>query len=327
MTGAADNGMGGDEHTLPTSGPFNLEVTARLLQRRPANRVDRWDDDRQRYLRAVETADGFRLLTITNTGTIDEPDVQLRIEGGPVGETVMHELEAMARWILGLDAAPAPVDWLTEVEPQFGPVAHALRGFRPPCFPTLFETCASVLPFQQLSLDAGIAILGRLVERYGESQTLAGVDRYAFPGAETIATIDPVDLREIGFSLAKAKALHALAEHAAAGELEIARFQALPTETALKELRRLPGIGLWSAGLILLRGLRRMDVFPPGDVGAARNLTEMLDLPVKLTPAETIPIAERFGDRQGYLYFLGLGAQLVARGLISEMSNDAAASR
>ena len=84
----------------------------------------------------------------------------------------------------------------------------------------------------------------------------------------------------------------------------------LPTAEAMVALQKLPGIGPWSAGLILLRGLRRMDVFPAGDSGAARSLTALHDLPEKLTPREADEIATRFGELRGYLYFLALGNRM-----------------
>jgi DNA-3-methyladenine glycosylase II len=109
--------------------------------------------------------------------------------------------------------------------------------------------------------------------------------------------------------------MQSLARLTLTGDLDAARFAALPTPDALAALRALPGIGPWSAGLIMLRGLRRMDVFPPGDVGAARNLAALLGAPDGLTPAEASAFADRFGERQGYLYFLALGSQLLARGI------------
>lgn len=309
--------------SLPTSDPFNLEVTVRLLQRRPTNRVDRWQDGR--YLRAFQTAEGVRLAAVANAGTIDAPDLRLEILAGTVSDQTARDMTACVRWMLGLDAAPAPTTWLAAMEPRFAAVASALAGFRPPCFPSLFETCARVLPFQQLSLDAGTAIVGRLVERAGASLTLHGQSWFAFPSPETIADAPLSLLRETGLSRAKAMALQTLARLTLAGELGIARFQSLPMDAALAELRTLPGIGPWSAGLILLRGLRRMDVFPAGDVGAARNLTALLGLPTPLTPAETSAFAALFGDRRGYLYFLSLGSQLMARDVLPTVAQQHAA--
>jgi DNA-3-methyladenine glycosylase II len=90
-----------------------------------------------------------------------------------------------------------------------------------------------------------------------------------------------------------------LARHALAGDLNTARYQSLPTGVALKELQALPGIGPWSAGLILLRGLRRMEVFPTGDVGAARNLPALLGLAASWSPADASAFAARLSaDRR-----------------------------
>jgi DNA-3-methyladenine glycosylase II len=300
---------------LPVAAPFNLEATVRLLQRRPANRVDRWEEGR--YWRAFQTDEGPRLVTVVNVGTVDMPDVRLDIVGAAVSDDTTRNVTAMVRWILGFDTEPVPTAWLAEMEPRFEGVAAALRGFRPPCFPTLFETCASVLPFQQFSIDAGTAIVGRFVERFGPALTIADRTWFAFPSPQTVADAPVAALRDVGLSRAKAVALQALARHALAGDLDSARYQSLPAGVALTELQTLPGIGPWSAGLILLRGLRRMDVFPAGDVGAARNLPSLLELTTRWSPAEASAFAVRFGDRRGYLYFFGLGAQLLASGVLT----------
>ncbi|MCC7023517.1 MAG: DNA-3-methyladenine glycosylase 2 family protein [Thermomicrobiales bacterium] len=298
---------------LPVAAPFNLEATVRLLQRRPANRIDRWEDDR--YRRAFQTGEGLRLLAVRDLGTVDAPDPRLEILGGPVSGETASVLMATARWMLGLDAQPAPTAWLADIDPRLEPVTAALLGFRPPCFPSLFETCARVIPYQQLSLDAGTAIVGRLVERFGDGLAIEDQSWLAFPQPEVIADAPLDALRETGLSRTKATAMQALARQALSGELDAAQFAHLSTPDALAALRALPGIGPWSAGLIMLRGLRRLDVFPPGDVGAARNLAALLGVSDGLTPAEANAYADHFGDRQGYLYFLALGSQLLARGI------------
>jgi DNA-3-methyladenine glycosylase II len=174
----------------------------------------------------------------------------------------------------------------------------------------LFTTCVGVLPFQQLSLDAGTAILGRLVERFGPSLRVEGEEWFDFPPAEVIVGAHEAELVGVGLSRAKATALRRLAERALAYELDRERYTGLSTAEAMVALQKLPGIGPWSAGLILLRGMRRMDVFPAGDSGAARSLTALHDLPEKLTPREADEIATRFGELRGYLYFLSLGSRM-----------------
>ena len=66
-------------------------------------------------------------------------------------------------------------------------------------------------------------------------------------------------------------------------------------------------------GCRALRGLGRLDVFPPGDVGAQAGLRALMHLPAE---APLDRIIERFGEYRGYLYFYALGGQLLAKGLI-----------
>lgn len=303
-----------DRIRLPVAAPFSLPVTVRMLQRRPTCQVDLWDDGH--YRRAFMTAEGPRLVVVSNAGSVAAPDLWLEIQGGAVSDAVRDDLTLTVRWMLGLDDPPAPTDWIAAAEPRFAPLAAALTGFRPPAFPTLFEACARVLPYQQLSLDAGTAITGRLVTRFGQPLTVASREFVTFPEPAVIADADPEALRDVGLSRAKVVVLQRLASLALAGDLRVEPLRSLPTEAATTALHDLPGIGPWSAGVILLRGLRRMDVFPTGDVGAARNLPAMLGLSDRWSPADASAYAERFGDRRGYLYFFGLGAQLQTRGLL-----------
>jgi DNA-3-methyladenine glycosylase II len=202
---------------------------------------------------------------------------------------------------------------VAESERTVRPTARALRGMRPPRFAELFEAFANVVPFQQVSLDAGVAIVGRLVERFGRHLDQDGRRFHAFPTARAIAEARLEALRACGLSSQKAESLRSLARAIESGELTEAGISSMSTSDALRRLIELPGVGPWTAGLVLLRGLGRVDVFPPGDVGAARRLGELM----RLGPGASLGrVVERFGVHQGYLYFLGLGGSLLAKGLI-----------
>jgi DNA-3-methyladenine glycosylase II len=114
-------------------------------------------------------------------------------------------------------------------------------------------------------------------------------------------------------SLRKSEALRRIARAIDSGELSEDALANLGTADGLAMLTDLPGIGPWSAGLVLLRGLRRLDVFPAGDVGAERGLRAVLR---KAERAPLTRIVTRFGDYRGYLYFCALGGSLIRKGLI-----------
>lgn len=283
----------------------------RLLQRRPTNRVDAWVEGR--YQRVFSAGGELVVVEVDNRGTIDRPDVRLSLRHGDEGAAARAGLGPIVRTVLGLDVDPAPIQRVAEAERALRPTAVALRGARPPRFPTLFEAFANVVPFQQVSLDAGAAVAGRLVERFGTYVAIDGRRLYAFPEAQRVAEAEPATLRACGLSTRRAEALQGIARLIASGELTARAIAAMGTLEARRALMTLPGIGPWSADLVLLRGFGRLDVFPAGDVGVARGLGALLHL----APGASLePIAERFGDRRGYLYFCSLGASLLAKGLI-----------
>lgn len=300
-----------EDEPLATRAPFHLEATVRVLQRRPGNLVDVWRDGR--YLRLARTREGLALVEVTNRGTVDAPDLRWTVAEGEPSPEGRRELARTLRRVLGLDLDPTPLQQSAESEPRLRATARALRGMRPPRFPDLFETFANVVPFQQLSLDAGVAIVSKLVARFGEHLDHEGRRAYAFPAASAIARARLDALARCGLSRHKSEALRTLARAVEAGELSEARLAAMPTDQALRALTELPGIGRWSASLVLLRGLGRLDVFPPGDVGVARGLLALMHL---RSEASLGRIVERFGACRGYLYFCALGGSLLRRGLI-----------
>ena len=287
----------------------------RLLQRRPTNRVDTWEETR--YRRALSTPDGVLLVETRNLGSVDEPDVRFAILNGEPSRATQEIVAATLRRVLGLDVDPTSVQRLAERVRGLRSTALALRGMRPPRFPSLFETFGSVIPFQQLSLDAGVSIMGRMIDRFGATLALDGRRWLAFPEPNVVAKADIEALKSVGLSRQKAGTLQRLAVRIASRELTEKRLAALSTRDALAALTDVPGIGSWTAAVILLRGLGRMDVFPPNDSGVARGLGRLFALKPGPTPAAVI---ERFEEHRGYLYFYSLGAQLLSRGLIEPAS-------
>jgi DNA-3-methyladenine glycosylase II len=303
---------------LATRAPFHLEATVRVLQRRPSNVVDIWDHGR--YLRVLCLPEGLALLEVKNFGSIDAPDIRFSIRGGHASAGTRLSAGRILRKTLGLDVDPAPLQHALGSERAFRDVARALLGMRPPRFTSLFEAFASVVPFQQLSLEAGVAIVARLVTMFGSYLEHDGRHFYAFPTAHAIAEARLASLRACGLSARKAQTLRDLARAVESGVVTEEKLAGMSTPVALSTLTELPGIGPWSAAVVLLRGLGRIDVFPPGDVGAMRGLRALMR---RGPQAPLGPIIERFGQHCGYLYFCAIGTWLLSRGLIHAASGQA----
>lgn len=289
--------------------PFDLEATVRLLQRRPRNPLDRFVEGA--WLRLLDLPGGPVPVAVAQRAP-DELEMRW-LAGRPSAARVRHAV-ALVRRTLGLDARLTTFHRAVDRFPGLAKLAPILRGVRPPRFTSLFEAIVGVVPFQQVSLDAGMAVFARVVEAHGTQLPIdhpAGIDRlYTAPRPEDLATASEAQLAAHGMSRAKARSLLGTAEAIATGALSEATLERLPTAEAREHLVELPGIGPWSADLILLRGFGRLDAFPPRDVGVARGLGALLGA----TPPEEL--AGAFAPQQGMLYYTSLLAQLVERGIV-----------
>ena len=86
----------------------------------------------------------------------------------------------------------------------------------------------------------------------------------------------PEELRAIGFSRQKARALLDLAGAIAGQELNLESLARESDDVVGQQLRQLRGVGRWTAEYALLRGFGRLQVFPGDDVGAQKKLARWL---------------------------------------------------
>jgi DNA-3-methyladenine glycosylase II len=135
------------------------------------------------------------------------------------------------------------------------------------------EWLAFAITSQQISTVAAAAIWRRVRAVLGGTVDAAAV----------LAATD-AELLGAGLSHAKVRAFRGLAEHARDGRLRLAELAALPDEAVQAVLVDVPGIGPWSAQVFMLRGLRRPDVFPAGDLGIRVAVTRLDGLAVRITP-------------------------------------------
>jgi DNA-3-methyladenine glycosylase II len=297
---------------LATGAPFHLEATVRLLQRLPENRVDRWDG--RRWTRVLPAAGDLYLISVENLATTTRPRVDLSFEDARPGRAAVRELVSTVRRVLGLDRDPRPFARVAERLAGARELLRPLAGMRPPTYPTLVEAFANTVAFQQLSLAAGTAIVGRLADRFGPELSIGGERRLAFPDAHVLASASLPALRATGLSRAKALTLRGAARAIDAGDLTREALDRLSTDDLTRALEALPGIGPWSARLLALRGLGRLDAFPLGDVGVARGLAPRLLWAKGPRGHETL--AAELGEARGYLYFAALALRLVERGVL-----------
>jgi DNA-3-methyladenine glycosylase II len=310
----ADRAGEGTRLLIEVSDPFRLDFAVWALRRRAHNEVDRFDG--HCYRRILSAAGEPAEVAVYQPAELGTPSLvaELRGPAGPPGHAAAAAIRPILERMLGLTADLAGFYQVAEGDPELRQLALRFRGMRPPCFPTVFEALVNAVACQQLSLDVGIHLLNRLALRFGP----AIGSSHGFPEPGRLAAADPAELRALGFSGAKARAITGIAAREAAGTLDLEALRAADDDSAREILLGLPGIGRWSAEYVLLRGLARYHVLPGDDVGARNNLRRRFGLPEGAGYDAVARLSRRWWPYGGLVYFHLLLDVLAARGNLSE---------
>lgn len=292
--------------------PFRLDLTAWALRRRPGNLVDRWEDGV--YRRAMYVNGRLVEVSARQVRPPERAVIEIQVAGAGRSRATQAAIASLVTRMLGLGIDLVPFYRMANRDPVLGPLAAEFRGLKPPRLPSVFETLVNAIACQQLTLTVGLVLLNRLAETCRARS--GGAASLPFPRAGEVARLAPRQLRTLGFSRQKVRALRGLAAAADAGEIDLESLEGLADDDALDALCRLRGIGRWSAEYVLLRGLGRLSVFPGDDVGARNNLEHWLKLRRRLDYHGARRRLRRWEPYAGLVYFHLLLRQLAERGYV-----------
>jgi DNA-3-methyladenine glycosylase II len=138
--------------------------------------------------------------------------------------------------------------------------------------------------FQQLAGPAALSIERKVLGHFG--------GRYPRPDVFLAASDE--QLRSLGLSRQKVAAMRNVATAFASGSVRERSLFRLDDDTVIEQLTVIKGIGEWTAHMLLMFNLGRLDVLPVGDYGirkGAQTLYRLKDLPNRATLTE---IGERW---------------------------------
>ena len=147
-----------------------------------------------------------------------------------------------------------------------------------------FATLVRAIVYQQLAGRAAAAIHGRLIAALGGDVQPEGI--IALPDEE---------LRAVGLSRAKVASLRDLAAKVLDGTVVLSpRGLARESdEDIIARLSAVRGIGRWTSEMFLLFQLRRLDVWPVGDLGIRRGFGLAWQIPTP-TARELQPLGDPY---------------------------------
>ncbi len=304
-----------ERFTLPAVPPFRLDLTVWALRRRENNWIDRWDG--RHYARVFSVGRSAVQITVAqeNPGTQTQVEVLLHCRQS-ITLTVKDEIQQHIQKILGLDVSLEPFYALAAGDEAIGSLVRRFMGVKPPRFPDLFETLVNSIACQQVTLNLGILLLDRLAEKFGAVFLDEGTPRYAFPRPADLADVPEDEIKVLGFSRQKVRAIQELASALETKQIDLAKLDEMTDQEAVDFLTSLRGIGRWSAEYVLLRGLRRLDTFPGDDIGAQNNLQRLFQLDHRPTYAEIKQLTARWHPYEGLVYFHLLLDKLSQKGFV-----------
>ncbi|MGN0075799.1 MAG: DNA-3-methyladenine glycosylase family protein [Parafannyhessea sp.] len=132
--------------------------------------------------------------------------------------------------------------------------------YRPMDEGSLFSGIVHHIIGQQVSSAAQATVWARLQDQLGE----------VTPGTVDDASVE--ELQSCGTTFKKVEYIKGVASRVMSGQLDLDAVRHMPDEEAIQALSSLPGIGRWTAEMLLLFNLGRPDILSYGDLAIQRGI-------------------------------------------------------
>lgn len=149
---------------------------------------------------------------------------------------------------------------------------------RSPTFPTLVH----IILEQQVSLASALSAFNKLQEKLGEITP------------EGVLSLTDEEMKSAYFSRQKTVYARDLAAAMSSGSLNLKSLEKLSDAEIKSELKKIKGIGDWTADIYLLMAMLRPDVMPQGDLALHTAWQKLKNLEHRPNSEEFLKIAEKW---------------------------------
>jgi AraC family transcriptional regulator, regulatory protein of adaptative response / DNA-3-methyladenine glycosylase II len=245
---------------LATRRPFAVGELLSFVGSRAVPGIEHWDGTTFRRALALPRGHG--------TAAIRPADGFVHVEYRLTDWRDLAPAVERTRRLLDLDADPVAVDDLLGADPALTPLVRATPGLRAAGSVDPGETALRAVLGQQVSIAGARTLLGRIVAAAGDA--LAVEDPVLTHVGPDMDRVRALDGSVLAMPASRRRTVHALADAIATGELVL--DHGVDRERAFAQLVALPGIGPWTAGYVVMRGLGDPDVFLASDLGVRHAL-------------------------------------------------------
>jgi AraC family transcriptional regulator of adaptative response / DNA-3-methyladenine glycosylase II len=206
---------------------------------------------------------------ITISHLLDESSVQVEIDFPDT--SFIHIILAKVRILFDLDSDPILISNSMEKHDGLKKLLMKHQGIRLPSGWDPFEVSVATILGQFVSVDFGRTLVADLIEMLGEESGLEmdGKPIKLFPSPKKIAQ---ADLTKLKTTEIRKETLKLFAHAVATKKISLEPTQDI--ENFYQSVRKIKGIGPWTASYMALKAIRHTDAFPETDLILKRALVK-----------------------------------------------------
>ncbi len=177
------------------------------------------------------------------------------------------------------------VDFCRELAEKDSDLAFIFQTYgKPPLWAreASFATLIHIILEQQVSVASAQSAFDKLREKLGSITP------------EGVLSLSDEEMKAVYFSRQKMSYARDLAKAISGGQLNLESLENLPDEKVKTELKKIKGIGDWTADIYLLMALRRADIMPKGDLALHVAWQKLKNSEKRSTSDEFLITAEKW---------------------------------
>ena len=159
------------------------------------------------------------------------------------------------------------ITYLGKKDKQLLKIISAIGKIERQVTPNLFEALVESIIGQQISSKAAATVNQRLRDRFnGEISP------------EKVAATNHFHIQECGTTLKKAGYIKIAADAILHGKIKLDNFSTMTDEEIIVQLTQLPGVGVWTAEMLMIFSLQRPNIISYDDLIIRRSIMKLYKL-------------------------------------------------
>jgi len=158
------------------------------------------------------------------------------------------------------------INYLKKKDKKLGAAIDRTGPIQREIMPDLFKGLISSIIAQQISSKAAHTVWKRFEMLVGDVTP------------QNVSEIDVKDIQAQGMSMRKANYIKSISEQIYSGAFNLAELSTLPDDEIAKRLKSLPGIGIWTAEMLMIFSMQRQNIVSWDDLAIRRGIMRLYGL-------------------------------------------------